>query len=177
MSAVRIASAVVARRAGAGMFGGMPVDRSVGAWKGLGMSLISHLSGTRVVKRFVGFKKCERGAATVDAVLWLPAFFAVLCLITDTALIFNGQTMATRVVHDANRLYSVNRLQTTDQVKPYIEASLSVLSPHAKVDVTEDSGAVFSQVRIPSRELAATGIFTALTGSTVTVRASHMIEY
>jgi Flp pilus assembly protein TadG len=128
-------------------------------------------------RRLSRFRHCERGTATVEAVIWLPAFFSVLCLIVDLALIFNGQTLANRVVEDANRSYSVGWLTTTDAVENQIRTALSELSPNAEVDSVVDGGTIFSQVVIPSTDLAATGWFSIITGTEVAIRSAQMIEY
>lgn len=123
------------------------------------------------------FLAAQSGGATVEAVIWLPALFSVLCLVTDLAMIFNGQTLATRTLQDANRAYSVGRLTTTEQVEQFVEASLANLSPHAHAQAQVDGGAIFSQIVIPSSDLAATGWFGALTGTEVVIRSAHLIEY
>lgn len=123
------------------------------------------------------FATGDSGSATIEAVLWLPLFIAFLCLAADASLIFHGQNQAERVVQDANRRLSVGRLQTSDQVEDFVEASLVNMSPHATATTVIDSGVVTTRVVMPSADLVATGLLATLTSFNVTVGSQHLVEY
>lgn len=56
------------------------------------------------------FGQDQDGSATVEAVLWLPIMFALLCLAVDTSFLFFGQNQAYHTVQNANRMLSVGQL-------------------------------------------------------------------
>jgi len=123
------------------------------------------------------FFRSESGSATVEAVLWLPVFFAFIIVIADASLIFFGQNQAHRLVQDANRQLSIGRLQDADEVEAYLTASLATLAPNATVASEIDIGVISSTVSIPASDLVAVGLITALSDATIYVAASHYVEY
>jgi len=126
--------------------------------------------------RFARFGRGECGSATVEAVLWLPVFVGALCLVADFSMIFNGETLATRVVEDANRKYSVNWFTDTDQVETAVKSALVSLSPNATVQSSDDGVTVTTRVLLDTDDLVATGWFDFLTGRSVAVQSSQMLE-
>lgn len=123
------------------------------------------------------FSKDESGSATVEAVLWLPVFFAFIIIVADASFIFFGQNQAHRLVQDANRQYSIGRLADLDELDAYLTASLAPFAPNASVSTAEDLGIVKSSVSIPASDLVAVGLITALRDATIFVGASHYVEY
>lgn len=128
----------------------------------------------RFIQRFCNE---EDGTSSIEAVMWFPLFVGVFCLMTDVALIFNGQTLALRTLQDANRSISVGRLDSASEVASFVETELSNISPKASASATIEAGTVITQVVIPSSDLAVTGWFNTLMDVNLTVRAEHLIEY
>ena len=89
-------------------------------------------------RRFTGLKRAARQC--IEAVLWLPLFFAHFGLMTDAAMVFNGHSRVMRVVQDANRNLSVGRLADEAETEAYIVAALSGLSQNATASTTIVSG-------------------------------------
>ncbi|MFY0632923.1 MAG: pilus assembly protein [Vannielia sp.] len=127
-----------------------------------------------VSERFV---KDEEGAATIEAVLWMPVMIALLCFAVDVSLIFFGQNQAYRVVQDANRSLSTGRLGTAGEVEQYVQANLSAMTPNATIRASVVDGMVSTVVRMPSSDLAITGMLSALMNTTITVGGRHLVEY
>ena len=127
--------------------------------------------------RSARFVRDEDGSATIEAVLWLPVMFALLCLAVDASLIFFGQNQTHRVVQEANRTLSVGRLSGSDDVETYVTNAISAMSPNAQVDSSISQGVVSTVVRIPSSDLAITGMLDMLMNITVTVGGRHFVEY
>lgn len=64
------------------------------------------------------------GAATVEAVLWMPVFIALFALLADTALLFGARAQTQRVAQDANRALSVGRFMSTADTGDLVRARL-----------------------------------------------------
>ena len=64
---------------------------------------LGRLFRARVIAGLGRFKRDKTGSATIEAVLWLPLFFAAFGLMTDAAMVFNGHSRVMRVIQDANR--------------------------------------------------------------------------
>ncbi|WP_380057791.1 TadE/TadG family type IV pilus assembly protein [Falsihalocynthiibacter sp. SS001] len=128
-------------------------------------------------KKALQFVKNERGTATVEFVLILPAFLMLFSLLVDAALIFNGRTEALRTLQDANRKYSTGWFESTADLEDYIVASLASISPSAVATSNLSSGSIQSQVEFPSSELTIVGMVTGLLDINLLVRAEHVVEY
>lgn len=123
------------------------------------------------------FAKNERGTATVEFVLILPAFLMLFSLLVDAALIFNGRTEALRTLQDANRKFSTGWFDSTAELEDYIVASMSSMAPSAIANSNMTSGTIQSQVSFPSSELTVVGLATGLLDISLSVRAEHVVEY
>jgi Flp pilus assembly protein TadG len=128
------------------------------------------------------FWRQESGGVTIEAVLWMPVFVALLCLVADASLIFGRQAEVLRVVQDANRAMSVGRfssdgeLDATDVTEAYIKDRISGLAPNATVDTTVTSGVIRTVVTIPSSDLTANTPIGFLDALTIEVAAEHLME-
>jgi Flp pilus assembly protein TadG len=119
----------------------------------------------------------ERGNATIEAVIWVPTFVAVLLLVVDVSMIFNGQARLFRLVQDTNRALSVGRLQTTTQAEEKIKSSLAgtTSDPIVKTSITD--GIITTTLSVPAKDLDIVGYFSALKAARVTVSSQHYVEY
>ena len=132
----------------------------------------------RAPKTLLGeFHRREDGGATVEAVLWVPVFVAILCLVVDASLVFFGQNQAYRAVQNGNRNLSIGRLETEGEVETFVESSLSNYVPNARAAASMDAGMISTYVQFPASDVVATGFFTAVFNPVVTVGARHFIEY
>ncbi len=123
------------------------------------------------------FYKKDDGTATVEAVLWLPIFFALFGLMTDAAMIFNGHSRVLRIVQDANRNLSVGRLETTVETEDWVVARLAQLSPNATVSTNIVAGVATTTAMVPATDLEALGMFGALNSITLAVTSQQFIEF
>lgn len=128
----------------------------------------------RGLRRFI---KNDNGTATVEAVLWLPLFFALFGLMTDAAMVFNGHSRVLRIVQDANRNLSVGRLETTDETQDWVMARLAQLSPNATVSTDITSGVATTTAFVPAADLEILGFFGALNTLTISVTSQQYIEF
>ena len=130
----------------------------------------------RFVWRPKPFLRDEEGSVTVEAVLWLPVFFAVLVLITDVSFAFFGKAQALRIMQDGNRAYSLGRFDTTLETQTQIKAAFRGYSPNARVSTVEGGGVVSTTMVIPASDLMLFDSLARITNFNITVQAQHLIE-
>lgn len=120
----------------------------------------------------------ETGAATIEAVLWLPFFIIIFGLITDASLLFNTQSMLTRVVQDANRNYSIGLLKSEAETEDYILARVGAAKgdPDTSVVTTYAYGVIRTKLVVPAGAYMAIGLFDALTNLRLTVTSEQVME-
>ncbi len=123
------------------------------------------------------FHADERGSATIEAVLWLPAFVFLFVMIADVSLVFHRQSQILRVTQDANRAYSVGRLSNNAATEDFIKSALANLSSRVTATTVVTGGVIKSDVRVPVVDLVAVGVFKFLRGYNISVRAEHFLEY
>lgn len=131
-----------------------------------------------VLRRVAAFLRGQEGAVTVEGVLWVPVYGLMLILIADTALMFNGQAQAQRVIQDVNRLASSGFYLTEEEVEARGKAVLAHLSANATVDATIDTAnhTISTIATIPASDLMAIGWIPQFVNIQVTVSAQHLIE-
>jgi Flp pilus assembly protein TadG len=131
---------------------------------------------TRSKSRLERFCRSSYGGATIEAVLWMPIFVAILGLVADASIAFNRQALALRVVQDANRSMSVGRFTTEQQAEDFIVQRVRGFSPNATATTTVTAGIINSTVRLPAQDLRAIGLIPLLNGLALNVSAHHMAE-
>lgn len=67
----------------------------------------------------------EDGSPTVESVIWIPIFVAVLVLMTNLSLVFYEQSSISRVVQDTNRLVALRYLTDEAAAEAYLNTQLS----------------------------------------------------
>ena len=116
------------------------------------------------------------GAATIEAVIWLPAFFAVFALITDASTIFGRQSQVLRVIQDANRNLSTGYFTTANQARADVLSRIGWISPHAVVATKVVGNVITTRVDLPLADITATGLVAAFASGTISVSADHVME-
>ncbi len=117
------------------------------------------------------------GAATIEAVLWLPFFMLLLALFADLSMIFTNQNRIQRMVQDANRALAVGRFDSAEAEQAFLQDQLAPLSPKAKVETQINAGRVTTIVQVPVTDLDVIGVAGAFRGSTLTIRSDQLVEY
>lgn len=136
------------------------------------MAKITHVG--KWIKREV---RRDNGNMTVAFALWLPFIMAFFCLIADTALVFYGQARALQVAQDANRAFSVGKLQTSADTERWVKLALSSISPNATARTQTQDSIVTTSVTMPARDLIAVGFFPSITSLQVTAIAQMAMEF
>lgn len=129
--------------------------------------------GLTGVRRFV---RNEDGAATVEAVVWLPFFFALFGLLTDVSMVFYNQSRLLRIAQDANRNMSVGRLTDAQATENFIKAASATVSPRVSAVTSVTSGLITTTVTVPLSDLDLFGVGGVFRNVNMTVRAEHLME-
>lgn len=129
--------------------------------------------GLTGVRRFV---RNEDGAATVEAVVWLPFFFALFGLLTDVSMVFYNQSRLLRIVQDANRNMSVGRLTDIQATEDFIKAASANVSSHVSATTSVTAGLITTTVTVPLSDLDLFGVGGVFRNVNMTVRAEHLME-
>lgn len=120
----------------------------------------------------------ESGSATVETVLWIPIYILFFSLIVDASMLFNAQAHLTRLAQDANRAYSVGRLDDATATRDYILARIGNAygKPRTEVNVTENMGVISTEIKVDAGLYMAVGFFDALDRIQLVVRSQQMRE-
>lgn len=118
----------------------------------------------------------ESGAATIEAILWLPMFFYILALSVDVTMVFHSYSRIIRVVEDVNRGLSVGRIKTIDEGKARITADLSNYSG-VKSDIKIIDNVILTNVSVPVTSLAFLGAVRPMMDKYAVVKTQQYVEY
>ncbi|EYD76104.1 hypothetical protein Rumeso_02293 [Rubellimicrobium mesophilum DSM 19309] len=135
---------------------------------------------TRFASRFA---RDEGGAVTVEAVLWIPFFFFVLMLITDTSMAFFSKAQAYRLIETYNRGYAINSSWKATDTASEIKRQFRVQFPRASdTDVTVSftpssaNGTVATSITYPAKAVVLFNTLNVLGGWKITVQAMQYLE-
>ena len=106
----------------------------------------------------------------------MPFFVALFTLIVDGTIIFNNHSNVLRIVHDANRAFSVGHNKSGAETENMIMANAAYISGNMKVSTSVTNGIISTVVKIPARDMDMTGLFSGIAGATITINAQHYLE-
>lgn len=133
----------------------------------------SRNSRVGVWRRFV---REDDGAATVEAVLWLPFFIMLFGLLADVSMVFYNQSRLMLIVQDANRNMSVGRLTDAEATESFVEAVGSTVSPRLTATTSVTAGLITTTVTVPMQDLDLFGMAGVFRNVNMTVRAEQLME-
>ena len=122
------------------------------------------------------FAKRDDGAATVEAVIWLPFFFILFGLLADVSMVFHGQSKLLRIVQDANRNMSIGRLTTNKAVQDFVIARAGSMSKDPKATTVTSAGLILTTASVPMTDLDLFGVASVFKNVRMTVQAEHLME-
>ena len=126
--------------------------------------------------RMSDFVRRDDGAATIEAILWLPMFFYILALSIDVTMVFHGYSRVIRVVEDVNRGLSVGRITSIDEGKAKITSGLlnyqNVTATIAIVD-----GVVVTNVSVPVGSMVVLGAVTMMMDKDIQIKTQQYVEF
>jgi Flp pilus assembly protein TadG len=122
----------------------------------------------------------DSGSFSVEAVIWMPIFAIILAVVMNISMVFFGKSQILRVVQDANRAYSLGRLDTAADVQNYVLANLAYMNASMTVETTIDTlnSLVTTDVITPATDLMPLNFMTAKFKTVdIEVWAQHIIEF
>lgn len=120
----------------------------------------------------------EDGNASVETVIWLPIFGLLLGLIMNVSMLFFNESQILRFVQDANRAFSLGRIQNPEDVEAYILNKLAYLNATISIETVVSNGSVSTRLTAPATDVMPFGFLSsAFQGVTIGVSAQHFIEY
>jgi len=136
-----------------------------------------------VWNRLARFRRDESGSASIEALFWIPMFFAILVLGVEVCLITSKQSMVMRVVQDGNRAFALGRLEP-EAVDTYVTNALAAISPKADVTTTRfslpnvpEAKGLLTTVEMPASDLSPFGVLPNFTGMKIFVSSQHVREF
>lgn len=116
---------------------------------------------------------------SVEAIFWIPLFFTVTLFVIDASFLFTRHALATRIVHEGNRYRSVTGFDTTADAEAWIKSQIADFAPNATVAAVEDTTehVITTTASMPASDLLFTKAFASFVNLTITISASHQIEY
>lgn len=127
----------------------------------LPMSRRSKVSFKAVARRRMSaFRRNQEGGATVEFVLWLPFFIALLAIITDFTFIYMTNSSMWDAAREAARAMSI-RNTDENQARQMIEDRL-IRGGSYYVDVNPNNLEVYAIIRIGMAEASIFGIFSTV---------------
>lgn len=116
----------------------------------------------RAVRRYLNLDE-DGGTTTIEFVLWLPIFIAILSIVIDVAFVFLAQAVMYDVASDTARRYAVGRLSTTAAAKSHAETEAQFNGETPTVTVTEaGDGTVEVVITHAIADIDITGIFSSI---------------
>lgn len=121
------------------------------------------------------FLRSEKGTATIEFVLIVPLFLALMAICVDASTLYTRQSVMLNVARDTARIVSRNAMTATE-AKAYAERIASTQAATATATVGIVSGYVTVSITAPAQDLAPMGIITFVTGSTVRATSTSIME-
>lgn len=128
-----------------------------------------------ILRKPLGFLRSEKGTATIEFVLIVPLFLALIGLCVDASTLYTRQSVMLNVARDTARIVSRNAMTTTE-AKAYAERIASTQAATATATVGIVNGYVTVQITAPAEDLAPMGIITFAMGRTVSATSTSIME-
>ncbi|MBD3624261.1 MAG: pilus assembly protein [Rhodobacteraceae bacterium] len=132
------------------------------------------------IRRFLGMDE-DGGTTTIEFVLWLPIFIAILSIVVDVCFVFLAQAKMYDVASDTARQYAVRTLSTEAAAKTYAEGKGEFNGETPTVTVTENSSEGTVEVVITHNiaDIDITGIFSSIasfSSDTISATVYQVVE-
>lgn len=132
----------------------------------------------RTVSRLHRFWKDEEGSFTIEAVIWMPIFAIVLAVVVNVSLVFFSESQILRVVQDANRAFSLGRLDSTEAAETYISKKLAYLEATLDIQTTLNDGVIRTVLSSPATDLMPMSFMRGkFSNVQIIVAADHIVEF
>lgn len=129
----------------------------------------------RLFRRFIAD---EEGSFSIEAVIWMPVFAMILAIIMNVSLVFFNESQMLRIVQDANRAFSLGRLEDAYETETYIAEQLAYLDADLTIITTLSSGVISTTLSVPATDLMPMNFMKGTFDNVqITVAAQHIVEF
>ncbi|MXU63926.1 TadE/TadG family type IV pilus assembly protein [Oceanomicrobium pacificus] len=115
---------------------------------------------------------------TVEYVLWLPLFVAILMLVVDVSLLFLTHANMYDVARDTSRRTALGEFANFSAAETYAETH-ALVGGHtytADVDYTGIGEEVYTEVSVPMADVGFSRIFAVVFNGTLRARVTQRVE-
>jgi len=108
----------------------------------------------------------------------MPIFAIILALIFNISMVFFTESQLLRIVQDANRAFSLGRLDDTTATENYITNALAYLDTTVAVTTTLDGGIISTVLNVPAVDLMPMSFMRdQFRDIAITVRSQQLVEF
>lgn len=118
----------------------------------------------------------DDGSASIEAVLWLPLFVYMLCLIVDASMVFHTHSRILGVIQDVNRSLALGRITDMSVAENTVKSRLVNYGSSVSVTSKEVDGVYSTTVSIPFRNVQVLGVLPSSIAPNLTVAAYQYRE-
>lgn len=123
------------------------------------------------------FARATDGGVTVEFVLWLPVFLAVLMLATDASLLFLRQSNFWSAARETARIVARHGMEPgAAEDHAARRAAFGTLTPEARVRIDPATATVTVRLSAPARRMAPFGILGFALGQTISAEVTDTLE-
>ena len=127
---------------------------------------------TRSLRRF---RRAEGGGATIEFMLWIPIFVALLTGAVDVGTIFAHKSNYWSVARDTARQVARHAM-TPAQARTYAEEQATLGSTVPSVTVERTTNDVTVSISGSATTIAAFGVFQIFDGQQISARVTYALE-
>lgn len=139
---------------------------------------------TGCASRLRSFFRSEHGGASVEVMLWIPAFAGFFFLLLEATNIFYSMGQIRRVLMDGNRYYVMGGFdENVSTLETWIETTIDPIAPNAFASASIDSsGRLNTRVMLPYSDVDFTGLANVLgnfgfgAGAVITITTVAQME-
>lgn len=130
---------------------------------------------TSALRRLV---RSDSGAATIEAVFWVPFFFFFMIVVADIAMIVYDHSRVLSIVEDVDRDYSIGIFTSEAAAAKEIEDRIAAanISSNAVAEVVDDDTMIMSRVSVPIADLDMVGLVSGVIDASVTAQSQQVRE-
>lgn len=137
-----------------------------------------HRSKTALTRSAKRFWQDQDGSTTVESIIWFPIFAILLAFTMNLSMVYFSESQMLRVTQDANRSYSLGRMDGALEVEEYIAAELAYLGADLSITTVISGGFITTDLSTSARDLMPLNFMTqAFEGVAIAIRAQHIIEF
>lgn len=124
------------------------------------------------------FGRDEDGAATIEALLWIPMMLIFFGILADALMIFSSQARALAVIQTGNRQLATGQLASCADVQTWVENVVNPMSPNAIANCTilRPTNVISTSLSMPATDVDIVGLLRSFADLDVVVSTQQVME-